>query len=181
MIKKGLKLNNNQKGLTLIESLVVVGILLGIVAVALTLYGTVRDRLNVKNESENASIIYSQVVDLYSDEVTEGLDMTKAVDAGIVPKKMSIINKVVTDSWGGVVTLVGKGTTKFTLTFPRVPAGDVCVSFIKNQKKVGWDSYKAGTGSEELYSASKNASIAGDCKKTTGVDYVSISFTRSDT
>ena len=43
------------KGLTLIESLVVVGILLGIVAVALTLYGTVKNRLDVKNESENIS------------------------------------------------------------------------------------------------------------------------------
>lgn len=91
MIKKGLKLNNNQKGLTLIESLVVVGILLGIVAVALTLYGTVRDRLNVKNESENASVIYSQVVDLYSDEVTSTLkNISQAVEAGIIPKKMSI-------------------------------------------------------------------------------------------
>lgn len=184
MIKKGLKLNNNQKGLTLIESLVVVGILLGIVAVALTLYGTVRDRLNVKNESENASVIYSQVVDLYSDEVTSTLTgVSQAVEAGIIPKKMSITgSNVVTDSWGGKIILKGTGTTGFTLTFPRVPSGDVCVSFIKNQKKVGWDGYAVGASSTpKLYSSSTNSGISGDCKKTTGVDYVSISFTRSDT
>lgn len=182
MIKKGLKLNNNQKGLTLIESLVVVGILLGIVAVALTLYGTVRDRLNVKNESENASLIYSQVVDLYSDERTSNLgNIAEAVSAGIIPKKMSINGSVVTDSWGGKVTLKGKGTTGFTLTFPRVPSADVCVSFIKNQKKVGWDGYSVGTSSTPaLYSSSTNTAISTACKKTAGVDYVSVSFTRND-
>lgn len=185
MIKKGLKLNNNQKGLTLIESLVVVGILLGIVAVALTLYGTVRDRLNVKNESENASVIYSQVVDLYSDEVTSTLeDISQAVEAGIIPKKMSITgtagSKKVTDSWGGNVSLKGVGTTGFELTFPRVPAADVCVNFIKNQKKVGWDQFTAG-GKKIIYSASTNATIADACKKSGTSDYVSIMFARTDT
>lgn len=181
MIKKGLKLNNNQKGLTLIESLVVVGILLGIVAVALTLYGTVRDRLNVKNESENASVIYSQVVDLYSDEATSTLaNISQAVDAGIIPRKMSITGattKVVTDSWGGKVTLKGVLTTGFELTFPRVPSGDVCVNFIKNQKKVGWDEYSV-SGTAKPYSASTNSEIAGLCKSTS--DYVPIMFIRKD-
>lgn len=178
MIKKGLKLNNNQKGLTLIESLVVVGILLGIVAVALTLYGTVRDRLNVKNESENASLIYSQVVDLYSDEATSGLtNMAAAVDAGIIPKKMSIIGKIVTDSWGGVVALEGDGTTGFTLTYPRVPSGDVCVSFVKNQKKVGWDQASANA-KKLVYSTAKNSDIASACTNT--ADYIPVTFTRDD-
>lgn len=179
MIKKGLKLNNKQKGLTLIESLVVVGILLGIVAVALTLYGTVRDRLNVKNESENASLIYSQVVDLYSDEVTSNLtNIAQAVDAGIIPKKMSVINKVVTDSWGGTVLLSGSGTTAFELTFPKVPAGDVCVAFVKNQKKVGWDNFQVTT--KVLYSASTNSSIASQCAKVSGKDTVTVKFSRND-
>jgi len=181
MIKKGLKLNNNQKGLTLIESLVVVGILLGIVAVALTLYGTVRDRLNVKNESENASVIYSQVVDLYSDEMTDSLeDISQAVEAGIIPKKMSITgtgtSKVVTDSWGGKVGLKGNGTTGFELTYPRVPSGDVCVSFIKNQKKVGWDKFGVPTLTD--YSTSTNSTIAKACASTS--DYVKVVFARSD-
>lgn len=180
MIKKGLKLNNNQKGLTLIESLVVVGILLGIVAVALTLYGTVRDRLNVKNESENASVIYSQVVDLYSDEeLTKLENISQAVDAGIIPKKMSITgtagSKLVTDSWGGAVTLKGTGVTGFELTFPRVPAEDVCVSFIKNQKKVGWDTYNG-----KSYSASTNSLIAAACKKVGTSDYIPVKFARTD-
>lgn len=180
MIKKGLKLNNKQAGLTLIESLVVVGILLGIVAVALTLYGTVRDRLNVKNESENASVIYSQVVDLYSDEQTSTLaNISQAVEAGIIPKKMSITGaNVVTDSWGGKVTIKGSGTTGFTLTFPKVPSGDVCINFVKNQKKVGWDEFSIGS-TKTVYSASTNAGIASSCKKASGSDYLSISFTRT--
>lgn len=180
MIKKGLKLNNNQKGLTLIESLVVVGILLGIVAVALTLYGTVRDRLNVKNESENASVIYSQVVDLYSDEPTSNLaNIGAAVEAGLIPRKMSITKAgVVTDSWGGKITLIGKGTTGFELKYPRVPSGDVCVNFIKNQKKVGWDEFTV-EAEKISYSASTNTSIASACKSDK--DYISVMFARTDT
>jgi type II secretory pathway pseudopilin PulG len=140
MIKKGLYNVEKQKGLTLIESLVVVGILLGIIAVALTLFGTVRDRLNVKNESENASFIFSQVVDLYSDEATSSITQPDAVTAGIFPKKMNIVGNNVTNSWGGKVEIFPGDDTGFSLLYEKVANGDVCVNFVKNQKKVGWDS-----------------------------------------
>lgn len=159
MIKKGLYNVEKQKGLTLIESLVVVGILLGIIAVALTLFGTVRDRLNVKNESENASFIFSQVVDLYSDESTSNITQEDAITAGIFPKKMNIVGSNVTNSWGGQVKIKEGTDTGFSLEYSKVSNGDVCVNFVKNQKKVGWDSVEI----------TKN-----------GADYVNIVLYKSD-
>jgi len=182
MINKGMRLNGKQKGLTLIESLVVVGILLGIIAVALTLYGTVKDRLNVKNESENASFIFSQVVDLYSDESTTNITQDDAIDAGIFPKKMNIVGSNVTNSWGGKVTIDGGTDTGFSLVYEKVSNGDVCVNFVRNQKKVGWDSvdisangsdnvditlYKAdadGKNTGKEFSSYSNTDLIKDCK-----------------
>lgn len=161
MIKKGLYNVEKQKGLTLIESLVVVGILLGIIAVALTLFGTVRDRLNVKNESENASFIFSQIVDLYSDEKTTNLTQQDAIDAGVFPKKMNIVGGTnVNNSWGGKVEVKGEGETGFSLAYTKVSKSDVCVNFVKNQKKVGWDSVEV--------------------QKNTNSDYVDITFYKAD-
>lgn len=177
MINKGMNKMGKQKGLTLIESLVVVGILLGIVAVALTLFGTVRDRLNVKNESENASFVYSQIVDLYSDEATANLDTETAIQAGVVPKKMNVVNGKITDAWGGKVEIEGSGTSAFQLSYSRVPTGDVCVNFVKNQKKVGWDSVDIGSGGG-AYSEIRNADIAKDCESAD--DYIMITFKRDE-
>ncbi|HEH9442689.1 type 4 pilus major pilin [Pseudomonas aeruginosa] len=167
--------NGSVRGLTLIESLVVVGILLGIVAVALTLYGTVRDKLNVKNESENISFMFSQVRDLYSDETTGGsLDLDVAIDAGIIPTKMNISGSKVYNTWGGEINLEGIGDNGFELTYEKVPSGSVCVSLISNQKKVGWDSYEV-EGQGDGFSSLKAAKLAADCKSTD--DYIDIVFT----
>lgn len=166
--------NGSVRGLTLIESLVVVGILLGIVAVALTLYGTVRDKLNVKNESENISYMFSQVRDLYSDEVTEGsLNLGVAIDAGIIPTKMNVSGTTVYNTWGGEIDLEGEGDNGFVLTYEKVPSGSVCVSLISNQKKVGWDSYKV-ENNDGGFSSMKASQLAVDCKSSE--DYVDVTF-----
>lgn len=177
MIIKGIKMNNKEKGLTLIESLVVVGILLGIVAIALTLYGTVRDRLNVKNESENVSFMYSQVTDLFSDEGTDDLDNDLAIEAGIIPKKMKTSGSNIYNAWDGKVTIEGTGTNAFEIKSERVPAGDVCVNLIRNQRKVGWDAYEVGSNGES-YSEMKTASLSKNCQGTS--DYVTVTFIKSE-
>lgn len=168
--------NGSVRGLTLIESLVVVGILLGIVAVALTLYGTVRDRLNVKNESENISFMFSQVRDLYSDETTGGsLDLGVAIDAGVIPSKMTVTDGgKVYNTWGGEIDLEGEGDNGFILTYEKVPSGSVCVNLVSNQKKVGWDSYEV-EGKGGGFSSLKAAKLAADCKSAD--DYIDIVFT----
>lgn len=168
------KMEKNQ-GLTLIESLVVVGILLGIVAIALTLYGTVRDRLNVKNESENISFIFSQTVDLFSDEGTSDIKNELAVQAGIIPKKMKITNgEDVFNSWGGRVDIKPNGSNGFLLTYKKVPSGSVCVDLVRNQRKVGWDAYKTEKGGTD-YSKLKNSTLVGHCDSSN--DYIDVDFT----
>jgi type II secretory pathway pseudopilin PulG len=165
MFKNGIKKN---AGLTLIESLVVVGILLGIVAIALTLYGTVKDRLNVKNESENISFVYSQVIDLFSDETTDDLENDLAIESGIFPKKMKIVGDQVYNSWGGTVVVKGdNGGNGFMLTYNKVPKGGVCGDLIRNQRKVGWDS--ASLGSDKIDYADMTASkLAAGCNAGSG-------------
>ena len=165
-----------RKGLTLIESLVVVGILLGIVAVALTLYGTVKNRLDVKNESENISIIYSQIKDLYSDEGTKDLTNTVAVQLGVIPKKMNVNSdgKTVYNTWGGKVDVKGNGDNGFILTYPKVPSGSVCVDLIRNQRKVGWDKYGVGSSANTQFSGLSNKDLTVSCASTK--DYVDVVF-----
>lgn len=171
--------SKKQHGLTLIESLVVVGILLGIIAIALTLYGTVRDRLNVKNESENISFIFSQVSDLFSDEQTTDLDNELAVQSGIIPKKMKITGTTVYNSWDGKVEIEGTGNNGFTLEYDRVPVADVCVNLVRNQRKVGWDSVKVGSSTEITYSGLKNTALASACNSSTS-DYLTITFEKAE-
>ncbi|WP_134163275.1 type 4 pilus major pilin [Pseudomonas aeruginosa] len=169
--------NGKVRGLTLIESLVVVGILLGIVAVALTLYGTVRDRLNVKNESENISFMFSQVRDLYSDETTgDSLVLDVAIDAGVIPSKMTVTDSgKVYNTWGGEIDLEGEGDNGFILTYEKVPSGSVCVNLVSNQKKVGWDSYNIEDAGNRNFSSLRAADLAKDCKSSE--DYIDIVFT----
>lgn len=167
MLSNGIK---KSAGLTLIESLVVVGILLGIVAIALTLYGTVRDRLNVKNESENISFAYSQVVDLFSDETTDDLDNSLAIESGIFPKKMKIVgdNKVY-NSWGGTVVIKGQANSNaFSLDYKKVPKEGVCVDLVRNQRKVGWDSASIGSSKVD-YSDMTAAKLSEACNSGSGV------------
>lgn len=177
MLNKGILMNKKEKGLTLIESLVVVGILLGIVAIALTLYGTVMDRLNVKNESENISFMYAQVTDLFSDEGTEDLDNELAIQAGIIPQKMKKSGSNIFNPWDGKVTIEGSGVNAFEIRTERVPAGDVCVNLVRNQRKVGWDSYEVGSGGEN-FSEMKTSSLAKNCEGST--DYVTITFIKGE-
>lgn len=178
MLNKGILMNKKEKGLTLIESLVVVGILLGIVAIALTLYGTVMNRLNVKNESENISFMFAQVTDLFSEEGTDDLNNELALQAGIIPKKMRVVNGTVYNAWDGKLTIEqGNGANSFEIKTEKVPSGDVCVNLVRNQRKVGWDSYEVGTQGE-AYSEMKTTSVSKNCNSAN--DRVTVTFIKSE-
>lgn len=177
MLKNRINVSKKEKGLTLIESLVVVGILLGIVAIALTLYGTVRDRLNVKNTSEDISFMYAQITDLFSDEGTSDLKNDLAIAAGIVPNKSKVIGTTVYNSWDGKVTIKGEGENGFEISLEKVPEGNVCIDLVRNQRKVGWDRYEVGSNGT-LYSAMKTVDLAKHCKGNS--DYVTVTFIKQD-
>ena len=137
-----------ESGMTLIETLIVITVGLVIVALALTVYGSVRDKNNVRNETENLSLIYNQTMDLFSGDTLDGFDEEKAIEMGIIPQKMKVINSTVRNSWGGAVEIEGDDKQSLVLTTARVPAGNVCIELVRNQAKVGWTHYEvAGTGS----------------------------------
>lgn len=177
MLKNGINMNKKEKGLTLIESLVVVGILLGIVAIALTLYGTVRDRLNVKNTSEDISFMYAQITDLFSDEGTNDLDTELAIQSGIVPTKMKVIGTNVYNSWDGKVDITGNGTNAFSISLEKVPSGDVCINLVRNQRKVGWEAYEVGSDGDD-FSDLKTASLSEHCKSNSTT--VTVTFLKEE-
>ena len=133
-----------ESGMTLIETLIVITIGLVFVALALTVYGSDRDKNNVRNETENISLIYNQTMDLFSNDTLDKFDTKKAVEIGIMPKKMKVLGGTVKNAWGGEVTVTGAAQSTLTLTTARVPAGSICIDLLINQAEVGWTDYDVG-------------------------------------
>ena len=168
-----------ESGMTLIETLIVITVGLVIVALALTVYGSVRDKNNVRNETENLSLIYNQTMDLFSgEELTDDFDIAKAVEMGIVPQKMKILGTgagaTVRNAWGGAVTVEGESPSTLTLTTARVPAGNVCIELVRNQAKVGWTHYDVGgkgTAFEDMTVSVLSTNCSGSGTKTIEFKY----------
>ena len=155
-----------ESGMTLIETLIVITIGLVFVALALTVYGSVRDKNNVRNETENLSLIYNQTMDLFSgEELTASFNIAKAIEMGIVPQKMKIIGgSTVRNSWGGTVTVAGASPSTLTLETARVPAGNVCIELVRNQAKVGWTHYGIGETADKKFEEMTVSGLSTLCK-----------------
>ena len=164
-----------ESGMTLIETLIVITVGLVIVALALTVYGSVRDKNNVRNETENLSLIYNQTMDLFSGDTLQGLTTKVAVEMGIIPQKMKVIGSDVKNAWGGAVEVTGTAPSTLTLTTARVPAGNVCIELIRNQSKAGWTHYGIGLAADEVFEdmtvLELNKSCTGKGTKTIAFEY----------
>lgn len=175
------KVDKKISGMTLIETLVVFSVGLVVIALALTVYRSVSNKMNVKNETENLSIMYTQTSDLFSEETTDNLDTKLAIEAGIIPDKMRIIGDRVTNTWGGAVTIEGEAdTSNITVVYNRVPRGDTCIDLIRNQRKVGWTHYGFNDTPTEFYSEMKVTDLTEGCKKVSGGDNIVLSFMYKD-
>ena len=140
--------NKETSGITLIETLIVITVGLVFIALAITVYGSDRDKNNVRNETENISLIYNQTMDLFSNDTLDKFDTKKAIEIGIMPQKMKVLGGTVKNAWGGEVTVTGAAPSTLTLTTARVPAGNVCIELVRNQAKVGWTNYTVSGGKE---------------------------------
>ena len=170
------KVNKNISGMTLIETLVVFSVGLVVIALALTVYRSVSNKMNVKNETENLSIIYTQTMDLFSEESTADLTNKVAIESGIIPDKMKIIGDLVKNTWGGAVTVTGGVPSDLLVVYERVPKGGTCIDLVRNQRKVGWTDYKVGAGDLIKYSAMKVIDLTTACKGEVAEDNVIIHF-----
>lgn len=159
MLTNKMKKTKDISGMTLIETLIVITVGLVIVALALTVYGSVRDKNNVRNETENLSLIYNQTMDLFSGDTLAGLTTEVAVQMGIIPQKMKVlVGKDVKNAWGGAVEVTGAEPSTLTLTTARVPAGNVCIELVRNQAKAGWTHYGIGVSADQIF---ENMTVLG--------------------
>lgn len=177
------KMDKKISGMTLIETLVVFSVGLVVIALALTVYRSVSNKMNVKNETENLSIMFTQTMDLFSEETTKDLTTALAIEAGIIPDKMKIVGSTVRNTWGGAVTIDGGGGADgaegdILVVYDRVPTGNTCIDLVRNQRKVGWTNYDIGgdTGAAVQYSAMKTAELTTSCKGAAGKDTIQLSF-----
>ena len=179
------KVEKKENGFSLVELLAVVGIGGALIAGALLLVNDVNAKKEIKQASENISTVYSNMVNLFSDEPVDST-MKSLVIAGVFPSTLNInsTKTVVKNSGGGVLSITtGSGDNGFNLLYPAVKSG-ACVEIIKNQKRVGWDSWsvKSGKssnakGDNEFSDISKSSvgKIATACETTD--DWVSLTFT----
>lgn len=135
-------------GLTLIETLVVFSIGLLFISLALVTYKLVSDKFNVRNETENITLIFNQTKVLLSYESTNQLNNGFAYDAGIIPEQMKVFKSVdgaiIKNSWGGDVNIKGSNLYDISLLYSGVPKGGACIDLVRGQRKVGWTHYNVG-------------------------------------
>ena len=165
------KVGKKISGMTLIETLVVITVGLTVIALALTVYNSVSNKLNVKSETENLSIMYSGVRDLFSEEPLNGdsgIDNELLVSAGVIPDKMKVIGgDTIKNTWGGDVTFDALDEYNFTVTYEDVKSGSVCIDLVRNQRKIGWGGATVG-GTDVDYSAIVVSDLTTACEGTNG-------------
>lgn len=134
---KSLNFNRNTaKGFSLIELLLVLGVLAILLVAAFVVYPQVRDRNQANAEVSNLTTIKANINNLYASRGGNYADLnnTIAVQARAFPQNMVVGAATASDAvqaaWGGVVT-VNEGATarEFTITYNEVPAG-VCLGLV---------------------------------------------------
>lgn len=181
------KSKKTQSGFSLVELLAVVGIGGALIAGALLLVNDVNSKKDIKQASENISAIYGNMINLFSDEPVDD-DTKSLVVAGVYPSTLNInsAQTSVKNSGNGTVEIkkITNTDSGFNLLYPAVKKS-ACVEIVKNQKRVGWDSWavSAGktapsSGSNQFSDSSKSsvAKIATACAAGTS-DWVSLTFT----
>lgn len=134
-------INKKNKGLTLVEALIVLAIFAGVVAIALNLYNTVTRNSQVGEETTNVSSMFQSMDNFFRRGTTAGLDNQIAINAGFIPSGMSVVAPTIYTSFNGEVNILGNPGTDnkaFSIEYSRVPA-TACSAFVLGQARVGWD------------------------------------------
>lgn len=130
----------NAKGFSLVELLLVLGVLAILLVAAFVVFPQVRDRNQANAEVTNLTTIKAGASNLYASRGGDytGLTNTVAIDARLFPTSMPVTgtgaSRAVTSSWGQPVTVAAAdaadgGPRRFNITYNAVPPG-VCLGMV---------------------------------------------------
>lgn len=182
---KSFSFNRNAKGFSLIELLLVLGVLAILLVAAFVVYPQVRDRNQANAEVANLTSIKANLNNLYAPRGGNyaGLTTEVANQARAFPASMNggtyTASAPITSSWGGSVTVAATTTAvagipagrAFSITYNGVPSG-VCLGLVSGAA-TNFQSVTVG-GTEVVTSAGFNpATAAAQCNGTPTVVFTS--------
>jgi len=158
---------------SMVPMMMLIFLIVGLIAITITVYGTVKDKLNVQHESEHVSALYKNINDIYKQKGNFKLDNATAIKEGLIPNTMTIADKTIMNNWDGEVLISGTSSNAFEVKYTHVEADFNCIDFIKKEKNVGWSSVTVGDKTLNNYKEIKNIDLAKACKSD---DFVDITF-----
>lgn len=129
--------DRKQRGVTLLEGLLVLAIAAGLAIAAYAVFRNAKSDTTTTSQARGTIALASQIVRLYAQDTAQYTNLTTAniISAGIVPADFVIAGGVINNKWGGTLTpSVGNqaGTTpvnNFKFTVTGIPA-DSCVRYV---------------------------------------------------
>lgn len=139
------------KGLTLIETLVVISVFLALVTISLQLYRSIKNNINLNIEIGHIDTIYVNLNKAFSDVLGDYddsfIDSTYLINSRSVPKGL-IYNKgrdIFINSFGGDVEIKNSGEKGFQVTTKGIPTVYNCTKLVKSQEDKGWSSIEVNS------------------------------------
>lgn len=140
-----------KKGFSLLEILLVLGIISGAIILAIIIYPKITSANNVKTEVANAGLIKSGVQSLYASSSNPPLnsDMNSLlIKANVIPENMIQGTNKIQNVWSGDVyvgTTTINGKIAFAVQYNHVPAAD-CIKMVTSAS-TGFDQIVVSAGS----------------------------------
>lgn len=159
------------------STLFIIGLFIGILGTAFYLYGTVKEKVAVRDSSEHLLTVYKNAEE-FNEKHNDNLNNEKAIKSGIVPKEMKIEENKITNAWEGAVEIEST-LSFFKITYAHVPTHDSCVEFLEKQKNTGWNSVVVGTQKFENYSKITKLELLKACNLED--DHVDMIFEKNKT
>lgn len=168
----------NNSGLTLIEALIWFAIFAAVVAGVFALYSNSRDSNNASTVNKELSTIFSQTEQLFATEDTKDLDNTVGLQLGVFPNSVKVKGAVISNVFGGTITVKGDTPSGFNVEYTNVPTGDVCSNIVRAQKAVGWDTATVAANAPVKYNSGYAIKNVATACGNAGSASVKITFAR---
>lgn len=171
-------LKGNKSGLTLIESLAVIGLAALVIAGALILFGNAQDSRRVTAEITNISNVLKRMDEVFSEDDISGITMNEMIIAGVFAESMKKTDSLVYNAWSGEVRVepIPGTVSSYNLVYENVPTGEVCIDLIRGTRKVGFDRISSTGGLDEDVTDMTISQIIANCDESGGTNYVNINW-----